>query len=93
MARRLASIGHHSIADRKARLFARALASRSDLVTWDAQGRIRIKDELLKFAKVSEKVVMVGNFRFFEIWSPDVLVETGGIDDTNLNDAVRHVGF
>lgn len=93
MARRLDSIGHHSIADRKARHFARALASRSDLVTWDTQGRIRIKDDLLDFVGVTGEVVMVGNFRFFELWGPEKFKDVGEADETNLTDAVRHVGF
>ncbi len=93
MSRRLASVGHHSIADRKARQFARVLASRSDLVSWDSQGRIRIKDELLDYAGIKDRVVMVGNFRFFELWNPEALEESGVMDQANLADAVRHVGF
>lgn len=93
MGRRLESIGHQSIVDMKARHFARALASRSDLVSWDTQGRIRIKDELLDFIGVTSEVVMVGNFRFFEIWSPEKFKDVGEMDESNLSDAVRHVGF
>jgi len=93
MSRRLGSIGHHSITDSKARKFARALASRSDLVSWDAQGRIRIKDDLLDFADIGTKVVMVGNFRFFELWNPDLLEQSGAMDQAEVAEAVRHVGF
>lgn len=93
MSRRLESIGHHSIVDRKARQFARVLASRSDLVDWDSQGRIRIKDELLDFAGIKGTATLVGNFRFFELWNPDNLKKSGVLDETNVVDAVRHVGF
>ncbi len=93
MSRRLETIGHHSITDRKARQFTRVLASSSDLLTWDTQGRMRIKDELLDSASIKNRVVLVGNFRFFELWSPDVLKRSGVMDKTNIAEAVRHVGF
>ncbi len=93
MTHRLGVIGHHSIADAKARQFSRILASRSELITWDSQGRIRVKDELLDYAGIKNDVVMVGNFRFFEMWNPDVLKQSGVMDQANLADAVRHVGF
>jgi len=93
MERKLASVGNHSIVDRKARQFARVLASRSDLVDWDSQGRIRIKDELLDHAGIKDRVTMVGNFKFFELWNPDTLKKSGVMVGTNLVDAVRHVGF
>ena len=48
--RRLDRVKSHSVSDVKARHFARTLASQSDLVAWDSQGRIRVKDELLEFA-------------------------------------------
>ena len=90
---RLDAMRRHSIADRKARQFARALASRSDLVSWDAQGRIRIKDDLLSHAGIVDQVVLVGAFDSFELWSPEQLDEAGGLDRTDLQDAARYVGF
>ena len=55
--------------------------------------RHRAMDELLDFARVKDRVVMVGNFWFFEIWSPDQYEQVREQDQTNLPDAVRHVGF
>lgn len=93
MTRRLGSIGHHSIADRKAREFSRVLASRSDLLSWDSQGRIRIKDDMLDAVGIKESVVLLGNFWFFELWAPEVLKKSGVLEQANIEDAVRHVGF
>ncbi|NQT91213.1 MAG: hypothetical protein HQ559_00515, partial [Lentisphaerae bacterium] len=56
MAHRLGRMRGHSMADSKARHFARVLGSRSDLVAGDAQGRIRVKDELLEFAGLTSHV-------------------------------------
>lgn len=90
---RMKNIRQHSIADRKARQFARVLASKSDLVTWDSQGRIRIKDELLNYANLVDEAVLVGAFDCFEIWNPDRLKEAGGLDDGSIKDAAQYVGF
>jgi MraZ protein len=93
MVRRIERMRKHSIADRKAREFARVLASQSDLVPWDAQGRIRIKDELLARAKLTDKVLLVGAFDTFELWNPDVFRQSGGLDRVGLHDAAQYVGF
>jgi len=93
MSRRLEKIRDHSISDRKARQFARALASRSDLVTWDSQGRIRIKDELLAFADLQGDVVMVGTFHSFELWSPAHFEKEVAPDEADIREAARYVGF
>jgi len=96
MTRIMDKMRKHSIADAKARQFARILGSQSDLVSWDAQGRIRIKDDLLSFAGILDQVVMVGTFDSFEIWNPENLKLTGGIGQVNqddLRDAARYVGF
>ena len=67
-----------SIADEEGRQLARTLASRSDLVSWDAQGRIRVDDELLRYAGLVNQVVLVGTFDGFELWNPDLWKQVGG---------------
>lgn len=94
MARRLKRLGELSIADEKGRQFARTLASRSDLVPWDAQGRIRIKDDLLDFAGLASQVVLVGTFDGFELWSPEQWnAQVGTSEAENLKEAAKYVGF
>ena len=94
MTRRLEKLRNLSIADEKGRQLARTLASRSDLVPWDSQGRIRIKDELLDFADLVNQVVLVGTFDGFELWSPDQWKQQSGMmDQTGLGEAARYVGF
>jgi MraZ protein len=90
---RLGRMRSHSIADSKARQFARVLASQSDLVSWDSQGRIRIKDELLEFAGLLDQVQLVGAFDRFELWEPDRFRDTGGMDQDSLKEAAQYVGF
>jgi len=93
MTRRLEKFRHHSIADSKARQFARVLASQSDLVSWDSQGRIRIKDSLLDSADLVDQVVLVGAFDRFELWNPEVFEEAGGMDQAGIREAAKYVGF
>ena len=94
MTRRLEKLRNLSIADEKGRKLARQLGSRSDLVPWDSQGRIRVKDDLLEYADLRNQVVLVGTFDGFELWSPDQWKQQSeGIDAEGLGEATRYVGF
>ena len=92
MERRMEKLRNHAMADQRARQFARVLAAQSDLVQWDSQGRIRIKDELLDFADLKDVVELVSAFDRFELWSPERYAENkkGG---TSIEDAATYVGF
>ena len=94
MTRRMERLRNLSIADEKGRQLARTLASRSDLVPWDSQGRIRIKDTLLEFAELQNQVVLVGTFDGFELWNPDTWnKQLDTMSQSNLGEAARYVGF
>jgi MraZ protein len=49
----------------------RAMTASADALTVDAQGRVRIKDELLAHAEVQSKVVLVGTLTRIELWSEE----------------------
>lgn len=91
MARRIEKMRKYAVSDSKARQFARALASRSDLVPWDTQGRIRIKDELLEYAGLTEQVIMLSALDSFELWSP--ANHRGDLPDEEVLDLARYLGF
>ena len=93
MIQRLQRIRNLSIADARARQFARILGSQSQLAPWDSQGRIRVKDELLDFAQLKEQVVLVGAIEGFELWNPELWKTVSSISHANLADAARYVGF
>ena len=89
---KLDRLREHSIADVQARRMARILGSRSAFLSWDSAGRIRIKDDLLDYAGLSRKVVLVGALDRIELWSPeewDVVDSEGG--EVSLEEAVRYV--
>jgi MraZ protein len=56
--------------------FRRRVFSAADNLKPDRQGRILIPTKLREFANLGEKVVIVGNFQFLEIWN---LTEWGTI--------------
>ena len=94
MTRRMESLRNLSIADEKGRQLARTLASRSDWCPWDAQGRIRVKDDLLEYAGISGQVVLVGTFDGFELWNPDRWSKVNtSVNTEKLRDAAKYVGF
>lgn len=94
MAKRLDKFRKIGIGDIKARLFARILASSSDLVTWDSQGRIRIKDELLALAHLADQVKLVGAWDRFELWNPEIYKQTlEAIDPATLDEAVQYLDY
>jgi len=49
----------------------RAMTASADALLLDAQGRVRIKDELLAHAEVNTKVVLVGTLTRIELWSEE----------------------
>ncbi len=95
MAKRLARANSLSVADVVGRQFMRTLASQSDLMGWDGQGRIRVKDELMDYAGIKSEVVLVGAFEMFELWSPEKWKQqqASSATGTNLAEAARYVGF
>lgn len=78
---------------RRMRRFLARLGAWSDFTNWDSQGRIRIKDNLLEYAGITEQVVLVGAFELIEVWSPDVWESTNPLDDKQLQEASEHAGF
>ncbi len=93
ISRRMEMIRNLSIADEQGQHFKRTLASRSDLVPWDAQGRIRIKEDLLAFAGLKQEVMLVGALDHFELWSTDKWKQLSSATPAELAAAARAVGF
>jgi MraZ protein len=93
MVQRLQRIRNLSIADARARQFARILGSQSQLAPWDSQGRIRIKDELLEFAQLKDHVALVGAIEGFELWNPELWKTVGSVSHGGLADVAKYVGF
>ncbi len=70
MAPKFAKAREISMTDSAGQMFLRLLASQSEVLGWDVQGRIRVKDELLERAGIAETVTLVGKGDGFELWNP-----------------------
>ncbi len=81
--------------DAEAQRKLRNLSSNSNLVSWDAQGRIRIKDSLLEYAGLKSEVILVGVLKRFELWSPEAwkLNNSSEISQSKILDATLSAGL
>ena len=50
---------------------ATAIFAQARLLAFDEEGRVRLPDEMIAHAGISERVLFVGLDRIFEIWNPD----------------------
>ncbi len=71
MNRRLRQLRESSAVDSQAEQAVRSMTASADALVVDAQGRVRIKDELLAHAEVKSKVVLVGTLTRIELWSEE----------------------
>ncbi len=71
MNRRLAQLREAGSVDEVDEQAVRAMTASADALLTDAQGRVRIKDELLAHAEVKSKVVLVGTLTRIELWSEE----------------------
>jgi MraZ protein len=71
MNRRLAQLREAGTVDANDQQAVRAMTAAADALAVDAQGRVRIKDELLAHAEVGDKVVLVGTLTRIELWSEE----------------------
>lgn len=94
LAPRLEKVSSISMADAKGRNYLRIMGSRSELLTWDSQGRIRVRDELLEYAGVTSDAVLVGNWEGFEVWSPTAWAKVEkSVGEVELRKATEYVGM
>ncbi len=94
MARRLEKFRNVSIADTRAQQFARAIFARANQIPWDSQGRIRISDELMNWAGLTEQVILAGVGTRFELWNPERWSEVQpAMDMADFEEAAKYIGF
>ena len=71
MNRRLQQLRGSGAVDAQDEQAIRAMTASADVLIVDAQGRVRIKDDLLAHAEVKSKVVLVGTLTRIELWSEE----------------------
>lgn len=91
---KLRRIHRLSMSDAKAREYLRAMGSRSEMLGWDTQGRIRIRDDLLAHAQITTVALLAGNYEGFEIWNPENWERYNRtLSEENLLEASKYVGI
>ena len=93
MVRRLSLKRGGSIADAVATEADRVIGSRSEFLSWDSQGRIRIRDELLEHAELADQVALIGAIDRFEIWNPKVWEKHRSANAPELADSAIRMGL
>ena len=89
--RRMEHLQKLSLSDSVAHNHLRILAARSDMVPWDTQGRIRLREDLMEYAGIKRHAVLVGSFNGFEIWSPEKWKEQqAALEKADLSVAVNY---
>ena len=90
---RLAKLREKALFDKHASEAMRIIGENSEQLTVDIQGRIRVRDRLLNFASIDDKVVMIGAFNRIQVWSPALRPDVEKVDQKTLADAVDQLQF
>jgi len=69
MMRRLDALRSGETIDAAEQRAIRSITAGADMLAWDAQGRIRVGENLLQHIEVKEQVVLVGTLTRIELWS------------------------
>jgi len=70
MEMRLAKLREKALFDPALNAALMTIGANSEQLMLDVQGRIRICDELLRFANLTTTVTMVGSVRMIKLWNP-----------------------
>jgi len=71
MMRRIDELRSGGTVDANDQAAIRSITAGADMLVWDAQGRIRIGENLLAHIEVKEQVVLVGALTRIELWSAE----------------------
>ena len=94
MSERVKSTRKVSIANAKAQQLQRWLFSHACRAVPDAQGRIRVSDELLDGAGIGGQVILVGAANRFELWSPEKWQEQSqSLEESSFEDVAASLGL
>jgi len=90
---RLEKLRQRALFDKSASSALRVFGENAEQAVVDVQGRIRIKDRLLAFAKLTDTVVMIGAMNRVQLWSPELRPEAETVDQAALAAACEALAF
>lgn len=62
-------------------------------VNIDSQGRIKIPQKLLDYAKISDEALIIGSLDWMEVWDPEVYVEYENAAESTYEEDLERVDF
>lgn len=71
MKRRLEELRSGGSLDKNDQQAIRSITAGAEMLVWDAQGRVRISENLLAHVEVKNQVVLVGALTRIELWSAE----------------------
>ena len=90
---RLEKLRQRALFDKTLGPALRFFGENAEQVMLDVQGRVRIRDRLLDFAKLKDTVVMIGSMNRIQLWAPSLMPETKVIDQGRLAKACESLEF
>ncbi len=90
---RMEKFRQRALFDKNASRALRAIGQNSEQDPVDVQGRIRISDRFLEFAKLSDTVVMIGAVNRIQLWSPSLQPAVEKVDQAELAAAFEALDF
>ncbi|RKY79061.1 hypothetical protein DRQ07_06850, partial [candidate division KSB1 bacterium] len=85
--------GYRGTEDDEERRYFLETVSDAHPVRCDQQGRITVPQEHLEYAKIKDKVLVIGAVDHLELWNPDVYNEFIGQSSFTPKDRVRRYGW
>lgn len=86
-----ADISALSIYNPDNRDFIRLMLSQAEDVTMDSQGRIMLPKPLMDFAKIKDRVLIIGALRWIEFWDPSTFESHIAKREADFQDLARKV--
>jgi MraZ protein len=92
---RMTKHSNASLVDKVAQRKNKIIADRSDVVPWDEQGRIKLRDDMLKYAGIEKKVCLIAAIGCFEIWSEEAALQQENEEPTTeqIEELVADIGL
>ncbi len=84
MESRLEKLRQRALFDKSVGRALRIFGESAEQLMLDVQGRIRIRDKLLAFADLTDKVVMIGAMNRIQLWSYKQRPESDSVDQDAL---------
>lgn len=82
-------LGSLNFTRKDVRTFSRLLNAAAVLITLDRQGRLLIPQKLQKMASLDKEILVIGNYRWIELWNPQIYAQKAEQTDRSFEDVAE----